>query len=556
MNLSRLSRNKIILSVLFLLLSQKLFGQADIVKSEGITNPLHQANIGRITFTAGSAPIENYKETDFLKTFELKETSDLSMRAFMGNSLTNYLHRLAPELSADELTRNGNYQFSFFVDGVLIHKENFNPFWLGSAENKNTKTVFNASFINSANPESRWGAIWHVFLLNGGAQALIAGKHLLRLEMRPYLKTTELKVGDLIAAGELQLTVIKPEIDEKLAAIQPIQAGSGWEISKDAYNTEKIKQLNQEIAEKLYKDITSIVVIKDGKLLIEEYFNGAARDTLHNTRSVGKSFASTMMGIAIGEGYIKSENQTLKDFYDLREFANYSAKKDSVTLKSLLTMSSSFNGNDDDEASPGNEEKMYPTDNWVKFALDLPMDDKKEDGKTWTYFTAGVVVLGDILQKRVPGGLEAYADKKLFKPLGITKYQWQYTPQKVPLTAGGLQMSSLDFARYGQLYKNGGQWNGNQIIPRTWLDKTFTKYLNIPYGPNLYYGYLFWNMTYKINDKQYETFFCTGNGGNKIFIFKDQPLVIVITATAYGKWYMHRQADGMMERYILPAILR
>src|SRR5215203_2912204 len=530
------------------------FGQADIVKNEGITSPLHQANLGKIVFTRKSIPIENLKETDFLKTFVLTGTDDLAMRAFTGNSLTNYLHALAPELSVDELTRNGNYQFSFFVDGRLIHKENLNPFWF-SAENKNTKTTYGAVFINSATPESTWGAIWHIFLLSGGAQALSAGKHSLKVELRPYLKTTELKVGDLLAAGELPLTVIQPTVDSKLTAIQPIQPGSGWQISKDAYDTEKIKELNREIAENLYKDITSIVVIKNGELLIEEYFNGANRSTLHNPRSVGKSFASTMMGIAINDGYIKSENQTLKDFYDLRGFANYSTKKESVTLKNLLTMSSGFAGNDDDQNSPGNEEKMYPTDNYVKFALDLPMDDKKENGKTWNYFTAGVVVLGDIINKSVPGGLEKYADEKLFQPLGIKNYQWQYTPQKVPLTAGGLQMSALDFAKYGQLYKNGGRWNGKQIIHENWINKTFTKYLNVPYGPHLFYGYLFWNTTYKIGDKPYEAFFATGNGGNKIFIFKDQPLVIVITATAYGKWYMHRQADSMMEQHILPAVL-
>src|SRR5262249_38517219 len=121
--------------------------------------------------------------------------------------------------------------------------------------------------------------------------------------------------------------------------------------------------------------------------------------------------------------------------------------------------------------------------------------------------------------------------------------------------AGGLRMRSLDLAKYGQLYKNGGRWNGKQIIPANWVIKSFSRYANIPYGPNLFYGYLFWNTTYNVNGKSYETFFATGNGGNKIFVFKDEPLVIVITAAAFGKWYMHRQVDSMMERYILPAVL-
>ncbi len=540
----------------FLLLSGTVFGQTDIVKSEGITSPLHRANLGRITFTAKPVAIESYKETDFLKTLELKETADFSIRAFMGNSLTNYLHRLAPELPIDDLARKGNYQFAFFVDGVLIHRENLHPAMI-PAESKNTKTIFGVSFINPANPDSGGSIIWKRFLLNGGEQALTAGKHLLKLELRPYLRTNELKVGDLIAAGELQLMVTeKPKTDEKLLAIQPIKPGSGWESSTDSYDTEKLRELKRKIAENFYKEIKSLVVIKDGKLLIEEYFNGAARDALHNTRSVGKSFASAIMGIAINDGHIKSEDQTLKDFYDLRNFANASPKKESVTLRSLLTMSSGFDADDFDETSRGNEENMYPTADWIKFALDLPMDDKKRVGEKWNYFTAGVVLLGDIINKSVPEGFEKYADKKLFKPLGIIKYEWQYTPLKVPSTAGGLQLSALDFAKFGQLYKNGGTWQGKQIIARHWAEKSLTKQIKLPFGDNEFYGYLFWNRTYSVKGKKYEVFYATGNGGNKIFIFKDQPLVVVITATAYNKWYQHPQADSMMERYILPAVVR
>jgi len=541
-------------TTLFLLLSGAAFGQPEIVKSDGITNPLHRANVGRIAFIAKHSPADSLSAADFLRTFELKETSDLAMRGFMATSLTNYLHRLAPELSAGALARNGNYQVSFFVDGTLVHKENLHPGRI-LPETKHTKTVFAASIMNSANPEARWGTIWHFFLLEGGDQALTAGKHLLRVELRPYLQTTELKVGDLIAAGELELTVTKPPVDEKATTIQPIMPGSGWRISRDTYDRERIRQLKRKIAENLYKEIKSIVVIKNGELLIEEYFNGANRTTLHDTRSVGKSFASTMMGIAIQDGHIRSENQTLKDFYDLKRFANHSPKKESVTIRSLLTMSSGFDANDDDQDSPGNEEKMYPTGDWVRFTLDLPMDDNTGIGEKWRYFTAGVVVLGDIIHKSVPGGLERYADRKLFQPLGITGYEWQYTPQKVANTAGGLRMSALDFAKYGQLYRNGGPGNGRQIIPRAWVEQTFSKRVRRGPGEDEYYGSLFWYGTLSGRSKKHEVFFATGNGGNKIFVFKDQPLVVVITATAYGKSYMHRQATSMMERYILPAVI-
>ena len=269
------------------------------------------------------------------------------------------------------------------------------------------------------------------FLLRGGEDALTDGTHQFKLEMRPYINLgEEVKVGDLIAQGEIKLIIKTPVLTREEIAIQPMKPNSGWEISKASLDSPKIEEMNRLIALNKLKEITSVVVIKDGKLLLEEYFNKADRSTLHDTRSVGKSFTSTMMGIAIGEGYIKDENQALNRFYDLKQFANYSPKKDSIKIKDLLRMSSAFNGSDASVDSPGNEEYMYPTDNWVKFGLDLGMDDKKVNGKQWDYFTVGVVLLGDVLNKSVPESLEKYADKKLFTPLGIKNYKWQYTPQR------------------------------------------------------------------------------------------------------------------------------
>lgn len=532
-------------------------GQADLVKNEGITSPLHQANVGRIVFTSKPVPIESLKPTDFITTIELRESADLSLRIFMENSLTNYLHKLQPGLAVDELNRQGSFQFSFLVDGRLVHQENLNPYWV-RAETKIKQTTLGLAFLNSAEPDSAavGARLWGLFLMNDGQKALSAGTHRLKIELRPYFKASEIKSGDLIAAGEIQVTIPPKRGVDAAAAIQPIQPNREWQISKAAYDRGKIEELNRQIAEKTYKEIKALVVIRDGQLLIEEYFNGATRDTLHDTRSVGKSFASTMLGIAIDEGHIKSENQTLRDFYDLKRFANYSPRKESVSLKNLLTMSSDFDGNDDNGDSPGNEQKMYPTADWVKFALDLPMDQTRTAGDRWGYFTAGVVVLGDIINKSVPEGLEKYADKKLFKPLGIQKYEWPYTPQKVPNTAGGLRLSALDFAKYGQLYQNGGKWNGKQVLSREWVLKTFTRQIPLSPGGEDSYGYLFWNTTFKFDGKRHEAFFATGNGGSKIFVFKDQPLVVVITGTAYGKWYMHSQVFSMMNKYVLPAVLR
>ena len=184
------------------------------------------------------------------------------------------------------------------------------------------------------------------------------------------------------------------------------------------------------------------------------------------------------------------------------------------------------------------------------------MDDKKTVSKDWDYFTAGAVVLGDILNKAVPNGLEKYADEKLFQPLGITNYKWQITPTNVPNTAGGFQMNSLDNARYFQLYMDDGLYKEKQILSKSWVDASLTKHVSIPDTKNEAYGYLLWNKTYMVNDQPLEAFYASGNGGNKLMIFKDLGVTIVITATAYGQPYMHQQADEIIEDYLLPSIVR
>jgi CubicO group peptidase (beta-lactamase class C family) len=540
--------------VISLLTYINVFGQKiGFVKNDSITYPIHKANIGKIAFMAQTVPIENFKQSEFLTSFEAKERADLNIRVFLGNSLTNYLHLLSPQSTVEELTKNGNYQFTFIIDDKKIYVENLNA-GAGSPDSKNQRMVFRVPLISSTNEDS-WGRfLWNRFLSSGGQETLTSGEHLLKIEIKPYLKINEILTGNIIAEGQIKFIVPEIKINEKLVKVQTIQPLKDWQISTLKIDTAKIEELNRKIVTQTYKDIKSIVIIKEGKLLIEEYFNGANRNSLHDTRSVGKSFASTLLGIAIRDKYIKSEIQTLKEFYDLKTFQNYSSSKDSITLQSLLTMSSTFEGSDMNQESPGNEENMYPTNNWVDFTLNLPIDKTKVAGKQWDYFTAGVVVLGDIIHKSVPNGLEKYADKNLFQPLGISKYQWQFTPQKVPNTAGSLQLRSLDYAKFGQLYKNKGTWNGKQILPQDWISKSLSHQMTISEGE--YYGYLFWNKTYKVNGVDYEVYYSSGNGGNRIFIFKDQPIVIVITSTAFNTPYGHKQVDKIMQDYLITTIIK
>lgn len=320
------------------------------------------------------------------------------------------------------------------------------------------------------------------------------------------------------------------------------------------YDASRIAELDERVNGGDYIDVNGIVVLKEGELLFERYYDVDAGD-LHNVRSVGKTFASTVLGLALEDGHIKSLDLTLADFYDLDEHENQSEAKAGVTIRQLLTMTSGFDGDDSNPDSPGNEENMYPQDNWVHWALDLPMAADRAPGERWTYFTAGIVLLGDILEQSLPGGLEAYADERLFRPLGVRDYRWQHTPQGVANTAGGIQLTPRGFAAFGQLYKNGGVYDGERILPEQWVRDSLTPRVDVGNGDGDRYGYLWWHKDYELGGERYAVAYATGNGGNKIFVFDDIPFVVVITASAYGQRYMHLQVDEIMTDYVLPAVL-
>jgi len=464
-----------------------------------------------------------------------------------------HLHELAPRMSDDSLHRKGNFQFTLFVDGREIYVSELLP-GAPLPSIQDSATVLNRALIDNVEGSGSWSeSFWNRFMNRGGEKALTDGDHVLRMEIRPYVQADALRIGKLMAAGEVKIhAALHPSIDVSKVVLNVATHYPGIDVSRDHFDAGPIKTLKGKIEAGEFRKVNGIVVLRDGRLLIEEYFNGEGRNSLHDTRSVGKSFASALMGMAIQDGHLKSLDQRLKDLYDLGHFAHPDSLKDRTSLRDLLTMSSGFDGDDEDDASPGNEENMYPTDDWVKFALDLPM--RKESNGDWHYFTAGVVLLGDILDKKLPGGLERFADKRLFGLLGIVHHEWQYTPQHVPNTAGGLRLNALDLAKFGQLYKNKGVWNGKRIIDASWVDSSFRRHKKIGGRDEEYYGYLFWNKVFHAGTKAYEAYYCAGNGGNYILVFKDQPLVIVITASAYGQPYAHRQVTEMLEKYILPAL--
>lgn len=277
-----------------------------------------------------------------------------------------------------------------------------------------------------------------------------------------------------------------------------------------------------------YGEITSVVVARGGEIVCEEYFEGDA-DTLRNTRSCTKTVAGMLLGIAIERGIVPGVETPLADL--LGEPAP------PITLRDLLTMSSCLDCNDWDDGSPGNEELMYPQEDWLAFALGLPLREER----TFSYCTAGVVALGIGLERALAEPLPAFARRELFEPLGIDRAEWQRTPRGQTSTAGGLLLTSRALLSLGRLYLDGGRG----LVPHAWVEESLQPHARI--DDEIEYGYLWWLRTYAGEPG----YFMTGMGGNRVHVFPGQELVAVITTANFGRRDAHELSDRLVVEQIL-----
>jgi CubicO group peptidase (beta-lactamase class C family) len=325
---------------------------------------------------------------------------------------------------------------------------------------------------------------------------------------------------------------------------------------------EKLQSMETAIRAGDFKKIGSVLVARHGKLVYEGYFDGDAT-TLRDTRSATKSIADILVGIAIGDKKLSGVDARIVALLPerARKMQNPDPRKDKITVEDFLTMSSPLECDDWNEFSRGNEERMYVTEDWAQFILDLPIGGhmrigEKEVppkyGRSFSYCTGGVFVLSEVLQKATGLRTDHYAAEKLFGPLGITDAEWVYSPLGVPQTGGGLRLTARDLLKIAQLYLNGGNWQGQRIVDDSWVKASTQPHAQI--DDDTEYGYLWWLKAFKSGGKSYPAFFMSGNGGNKVAVFSGLDLAVVITSTNYNTRGMHEQTEKLLTDYILPAV--
>jgi CubicO group peptidase (beta-lactamase class C family) len=332
--------------------------------------------------------------------------------------------------------------------------------------------------------------------------------------------------------------------------------------SKGVSIAELETRLERAVAEKKFGSVSSVLVARSGRIVYEKYFEGDA-ETLRNTRSVTKTVAGMLVGIALAQGKLKSANESLLSYLpNHRRVATDEPRKAKISFEDVLAMSSSLECNDWNEHSRGNEERMYLVEDWVRFYWELPMRGfpewtaKPADspyGRAFSYCTAGVTALGVALQNAVGGSLVRYADQMLFKPLGIEHAKWQAMPLGTPQAGGGLSLRTRDLFSLGQLYLQGGRRGERQVVPKAWVDASLMPKARMENTPEpMEYGYLWWLGQHKFGERSIAYAAMNGAGGNTVQIIPSLDVTLVITASSFSQRNVPQLTAQLVREHLLP----
>ena len=311
------------------------------------------------------------------------------------------------------------------------------------------------------------------------------------------------------------------------------------------------------IAKGDYPDTTSVLVMRDGKVLSEAYFGGGNPDLLNDTRSAMKAITALAAGAAIADGAIPSDSAPAFAYLaDLRPFKNDTATKDEITLADLMSMSSALDCNDNDDNSPGNEDKMHEQSSWTRWGVDLPTySGYARDASglgAWRYCTINAVLAGQVVQRATHERIDRYISRKLFAPLGITHWDWPKSPTGEIMTGGGLRLTTRDLGKVAAMMADDGRWQGRQILPKSWIDTMLTA--RHASRPDQNYGYFMFEGSYKTACGSVPAWYMAGNGGSQILILRNLHAAIVVTRTAYNVRGTSYQTVDLIEKYVLPSL--
>ena len=339
----------------------------------------------------------------------------------------------------------------------------------------------------------------------------------------------------------------------------PLALDDGWEtasVEQVGIDRAGIERAVQAIVDMSMDSINApqvhaVLIARNGKLVLEEYFHGDNRDYLHNERSAAKSVSATIIGASMLAGSpIKLSTPVYQVMNNGTMPANLEPRKRAMTLENLMTMSSGYFCDDNNDDAPGNEDQMWEKQtDFVKYSLSVPMAFAPGDTAIYCSMNPNLALN---MAGRAAGESPFYLfDRLVATPMGITRYIWPLDRARNPYGGGGMGLVTRDFIKFGQLMLDDGTWHGRRILSSEFVRRASSTLMKIA-GRD--YGLLWWPQSFTVDNRTIRGFAALGNGGQIVMVFPELKLVVATNGGSYASRGWRFVGGDLMAKYILPAV--
>ncbi|MFC1535711.1 serine hydrolase domain-containing protein [Candidatus Neomarinimicrobiota bacterium] len=303
---------------------------------------------------------------------------------------------------------------------------------------------------------------------------------------------------------------------------------------EEGLNGKALEWLVEDIEEGDYGEVRSLVVMRNDRVVLEEYFQGYEQDDLHSLYSITKSVLSALFGIAVEQGYISSLDEKIWGYFDEYEpIPDTEVWKASITIRHLLSMSAGLDWNELEVpySDPSNIFELWDqAEDEIQFVLDRPLVD--QPGTVVNYNSGLSQLLSIILTKNTGQSASDFAAENLFNHLGIEDWIWSSLNDSVSNGGWGLQLQPVDLAKFGQLYLQQGRWEGVQVVPEDWVATSTDSLGVMSIWTN--YGYQWWRYGSRMVEAgmldSVGIYFGLGYSGQYLWVIPYYNMVAAVTA--------------------------
>lgn len=344
---------------------------------------------------------------------------------------------------------------------------------------------------------------------------------------------------------------------------RPTESSDGWRTAAPAevgLDETRLEALIQRVLDTRTDGLATpyvqaILVARRGKLVLDEYFYGFDAERPHDSRSAGKSFGTTLVGLAIDRGALNLDAK-LVDLLGQpgRPFAHPDERKERIRLADAISMSTGLSCDDNDDASPGNEDRMQSQEtqlDWYRYVLDLPM--ARAPHEKAFYCSGGINLGGGAVAATTQTWLPDYFRRNLAEPLTFGRYHFNLMPTGEGYVGGGLFLRSRDHLKLAQVFLDGGRWLGKEIVSARWVKAATSPQASIN-GPDDY-GFGWWLISVPYKGKTIRAFHTSGNGGQMAIAIPELQLAVLFQGANYNNypvWSKFR--DEWLPQYIIAAV--